>query len=232
MAGLSTAGPRRWLAGAIGLLFGLNLLLAADDERQTRWPVEPDTTTARWLRRGHTFLAAEPVWSMYAPEPWRFTGWWVAVGRRQDGTLVDPITGQAPTLTPPLPGESLLRWVYLWNPPSTSLLSSAAASDPPLAAGQPEAVKTTDVGTEDAYLRFLLRRTADRPLRWLALVYVYETMDDASRSSQVPLLSRLWPADLPPSTVARALQAELYRVEADSLGVAGWRPQPLVSAAE
>ena len=46
----------------------------------------------------------EVIWGMlYAPEPFRAAGWWVSVGWRGDGTAVDPITGELPTLEPPSP---------------------------------------------------------------------------------------------------------------------------------
>ncbi|HJN29785.1 MAG TPA: hypothetical protein QF604_17920, partial [Candidatus Latescibacteria bacterium] len=77
-------------------MMGLNVLLAVDDERQNRWPVEPDTEAARRYAPGSIFLAAEPEWAMYAPEPLRFTGWWVAIARTQQGDLIDPITGKLP----------------------------------------------------------------------------------------------------------------------------------------
>ena len=219
--------PGRWLPRMIALLFSLNLLLAADDERQRRWPVDPDTTLARWLRRGHTFLAAEPVWWMYAPEPWRFTGWWVAVGETAGGELIDPITGQRPHLLPPVPGASMLRWAYLGNPPSITgpiRVTVPAAESVNPAADAP-------YGMADAYERFLLRQDRrqppDRRLQWLALVYVYEALDGPERSTQRPLLSRVWPDTVSAGRVARALGAQLYHVNADSLGVPGWRPTPI-----
>jgi hypothetical protein len=124
----SAAVAQIWVARILAGLMATNLLLAIDDERQFRWPVEPETSMARWLRRGHTFLAAEPVWAMYAPEPLRFTGWWLPVAKTIDGDLVDPLTNGAPTIAAFSAVESRLRWAYLGNPPSSPAESEALNS--------------------------------------------------------------------------------------------------------
>ncbi len=181
--------------------------------------------------RGHTFLAAEPVWSMYAPEPWRFTGWWVAVGETASGDLVDPITGRRPSLQPPPLGESMLRWAYLWNPPSTAGPSFSAAPTPS-SLPHPITPEATDAfGTADAYEQFLLRRNLRQPpgsrLQWLAMVYVYEALDGSEQARQRPLLTRVWTDHVPARHVAEAL-GTLYHVDVDSIGAPDWRPVPII----
>ena len=143
-------------------------------------PLSPIRKRPDGMRRGHIFLAAEPVWAMYAPEPLRFTGWWVAIARTQQGDLTDPITGKLPTLAPPWPADSRLRWSYLWTPPTDD--------------------SSTGGGTQWGYLQFLLRRapaTSPPTMQWLGLVYVYETTDGSARGQISPLLGAVWPENLP-----------------------------------
>ncbi len=202
-----------WLPRMVGLLLAANVALAADDERQLRWPVEPDTDIARWLRRGHTFLAAEPVWAMYAPEPLRFTGWWVAVGQTTQGAFVDLLTGQIPSITPPTRVDSPLHWAYLGNPPS-----------------EPVAQQGT---TQQAYLQFLMRRELEQrgndPLTWLGLIYMHETLVGPNTGRIVGLFTGAWPVNLPVRDVAEALDIPLFRVEPSRLGDSDWEPQPLLA---
>ncbi|MBT5055386.1 MAG: HTTM domain-containing protein [Gemmatimonadetes bacterium] len=220
---------RIWVARLLTGLLAINLLLAIDDERQFRWPVEPDTALARWLRRGHTFLAAEPVWAMYAPEPLRFTGWWVPVGKTLEGELVDPLTGGPPTIKAPSAVESSLRWAYLGNPPSSSTASDAAASPRAATTTDPASGPEVSAGTtQQAYLRFFLRQRSEQAalpaFAWLGLVYVYEVLEGPDRGRLVPLLSARWPEDLPAIQIADALQRPVFQLQASRLGDAHWTP--------
>ena len=228
----SAAVAQIWVARILAGLMVTNLLLAIDDERQFRWPVEPETSMARWLRRGHTFLAAEPVWAMYAPEPLRFTGWWLPVAKTIDGDLVDPLTNGAPTIAAFSAVESRLRWAYLGNPPSSpaesEALNSTRATMSTGMAPRPELSAST---TQKAYLRFFLRQRSEHAALpafvWLGLVYVYEVLEGPDRGRMVPMISASWPEDLPAIQIADALQHPVFKLDASRLGDAHWTPRKM-----
>jgi hypothetical protein len=52
---------------------------------------------------------------MYAPEPFRNVGWWIAVAWHADGIVTDPITASVPTMQPPSANgtRSRLRWMAM-----------------------------------------------------------------------------------------------------------------------
>jgi|TARA_Y100000758_G_C15773711_1_gene320619 hypothetical protein len=62
-------------------------------------------------------------------------------------------------------------------------------------------------------------------MQWLGLVYVYETTDGSARGQISPLLGAVWPENLPASTVANALGAPLFQLEAERLGDPSWTPR-------
>ena len=59
-------------------------------------------------------------WTMYAPSPPAYNGWWVCVGRTRSGAEIDPITGAVPTFAPPgnaaWPFGGLGSIYWFWEP--------------------------------------------------------------------------------------------------------------------
>jgi hypothetical protein len=178
---------------------------------------------ATWVLKLKYLLGVENSWAMYAPEPARYGGWWVALGQRQDGSVIDLITGEGPTLEAPFPRKGAhhgLRGHY-W--------SQAPYQD----------------GPQHTYLRFLLWRNQTAPevdhIVDLQLLYVYECYEPASMSGsshrRYPLSVLTWPAADKTNGAPAAAGADrgrgtseawvLYRAELDRLGTPDWRPARL-----
>ena len=204
--------------------FALNLLVNIEGNRLRA--LEADLRTpyrgAEWMLKLKYLLGVERTWAMYAPEPIRYGGWWVALGGRQDGRVTDLITGEAPTLDPPFPRRGAhtgLRGHYWSQPPYED-------------------------GPQQTYLRFLKWRNQDVPdgdrVVDLHLVYVYACYEPACMSGSspktYPLSIQRWPEDdsrrpapaeegHPGTAGCRAWV--LYRPEFDRLGAPDWQPARL-----
>lgn len=165
----------------VALGMALALLVTMEGERVVKW--EGDRAWpypgARHIARARYLLGMEVVWGMYAPEPFRHTGWWIAVAWRGDGTVVDPITGAPPTLQPPNPGapDAQLRWLAMSDAPWRD-------------------------GVQHAYRNFLLERrngsasdrTDDGQLRRLALIWANERLSPyQAPAAPTPVLVLSWP---------------------------------------
>lgn len=197
------------LAGAIAVTAEGERVAAA--RAHGAWPY----CGAAWVARLKYVLGTEVGWRMYSPTPHLDTGWWVGVGWRGDGLVVDPIAGAPPCLAPP-PARgpvARLRWLYL---------SDAPYLDP-----------DTGSGDQHAYRNFLLARRnapAAAGLRRLALVWVYEPLEPLQMPArQVPLLVLTWPADsVSAGEVAAAVGAAVYQPLYDGDGnLAGSAAAPL-----
>jgi hypothetical protein len=203
------------------VMMALALVITLEGERVVVW--EGDTLWpyrgARHVARLRYLLGMEVVWGMYAPEPFRKAGWWVAVGWRADGTVEDPITGSAPTLKPPqLSGRGArLRWLAL--------------SDAPY--------ETHGWGVQHMYRNFLLTQrngTGPRQLQRLALVWVHEPLTPFTvPTHREPLLVLSWPEhEVSPAAVEQVLgvpmQAPLY--DEDSGVLLGSASSALSSSAQ
>lgn len=138
-----------WVAACLVLSIGGESLV--DRRRDSDWPFAGAEQVARF----YYLLGLETTWRMYAPEPLRQTGWWVAVGWLGDGSLMDPITSAKPTTAaPPTVGAGALRrWLVLSHAPES----------------------VDGLGPQHAY-RNLLIGTADAPLHRLALVWMHEPL--------------------------------------------------------
>ena len=178
---------------------------------------------ATWVLKLKYLLGVESSWAMYAPEPARYGGWWVALGQRQDGSVIDLITGKPPTLDAPFPRKGAhygLRGHY-W--------SQAPYQD----------------GPQHTYLRFLLWRDRTAPevdrIVDLHLLYVYECYEPACMSGsshrRYPLSVLTWPDADKTNRAPATAGAEgapnpsdawvLYRAEFDRLGKPDWKPARL-----
>ena len=183
----------------------LALILTLEGERVVAWDGDRvwPYAGARQVARLRYLLGMEVFWGMYAPEPFRDTGWWVSVGWRADGTVVDPITGQSPTLQPPSPSGpgSRLRWLALSDAPYLS----------------------DGWGIQQVYRNFLLARrngTGARELHRLALVWVHEPLtpfDPPVRRQ--PTLILTWPEGrVSPEAVEQVLETRLHAPLYDGTG--------------
>lgn len=179
-----------------------NRLLGLDAGHRSPYP------RANWVLKLKYLLGVESLWTMYAPEPARYGGWWVALGRLQDGREIDLVTGKAPTIEPPFPrrGEHAgLRGHYWSAPPYQG-------------------------GPQHTYLQFLLWRNqrsdeSDRVVD-LHLVYIYECYEPACLSGGTPARSyppsiMKWPQDQP---IPEPEGYMLYRADFDQLGASDWQP--------
>jgi len=200
----------RVLAGFMALA----VVITLEGERVVAW--EGDTTWpypgARHVARLRYLLGLEVVWGMYAPEPLRNAGWWVAVGWQADGKVVDPITGLPPGLDPPAPSGpgSNLRWLALSDAPD-------------LVHGW---------GVQHIYRNFLLaqRLNSGSPeLLRLALVWVHEPLTPfAAPTQRESLLILSWPehavsTSLLEQVLGTCLQAPVYNEESGALlGASGY----------
>ncbi|HJP29169.1 MAG TPA: HTTM domain-containing protein [Candidatus Latescibacteria bacterium] len=190
--------PRRVVAErVVAGLMALGLLITAEGERVVAW--EGDTVWpyagAGHVARLRYLLGMEIIWGMYAPEPFHAAGWWVAVGWHADGTVVDPITGEPPTLRPPAPSGpgSRLRWL--------------AFSDAPYL--------DDDWGIQHIYRNFLLERRNGRgadQLHRLALVWVHEPLTPfESPVLRQPALVLTWPqGQVSAAAVEEVLETSLH----------------------
>ncbi len=205
----------RWSRRALAaLLFGCmvvniegsRLRLLPSDEA---WPY-PGADSVLRLKY---FLGLETEWSMYAPEPPEFGGWWVAVGRTADGRELDPITGGAPTFARPWPrtgpfaGHLGLFWSQHPGPEDESWEAS-----------------------QHRYLRFLLwqdeRSPHQRRLTDLWLIYMYEPLLPPERArSTYPLLVLKWPQESMKQASGSLLRREpVYEIDLQRLGDPDWVP--------
>ncbi len=223
VASLACCGRARQylLIAFFGLCFVVNIegnrLRALDAGLRMSYPGAP------WVLKLKSLLGVESSWAMYAPEPARYGGWWVALGHRQDGSAIDLITGEAPTLEAPFPrteAHAGLRGHYWSQAPY-------------------------EEGPQRTYLRFLLWRNQRAPdvdhFVDLHLIYVYECYQPAcmSRSSprRYPLSVLTWPVDDKTNPALSAAGADrepgtseawvLYRAEFDRLGTPDWGPARL-----
>ena len=196
----------RWVAA----LMVLALAITLEGERVVAWEGDGDRPWpypgAGHIARLRYLLGMEVIWGMYAPEPFRHVGWWVAIGWQADGRVVDPITGQAPTLDPPDPSgaDADLRWLALSDAPE--LLQGW--------------------GVQHTYRNFLLAQrnhSGSRRLQRLALVWVHEPLTPFHAPHQrQPLLVLSWPErDMPAATLEQvlgtALQMPVYDVDSGVL---------------
>ena len=192
---------------------------------ETDWPYPG----AEWVLRLKYVFGVESSWAMYAPEPARYGGWWVAAGRRRNGDVIDLITGETPVQTRPFPRRGAHAGLlgHYW-------------SEPPY-----------EGGPQHTYLRYLLWRNGRAPrgeqVTDLCLVFLYEPPPAEAADGSVsaapwspprayPLAVLGWPtatptvaAATPESTRTRGILDSwtLYRAELDRLGDPAWRPRRL-----
>jgi hypothetical protein len=109
---------------SLAALMALAILTTAEGERVVAWEGEEvwPYAGAQQVARLRYLLGIEAVWGMYAPEPFRNVGWWIAVAWHADGTVTDPITGSVPTMQPPSANGtgSRLCWMAMSDAPFIS----------------------------------------------------------------------------------------------------------------
>ena len=138
---------------------------------------------AQQVARLRYLSGMEAVWGMYATEPFRNVGWWIAVAWHADGTVTDPITGSVPTMQPPSANGtgSRLRWM--------------AMSDAPFISSDEDG----RWGVQDLYRNFLLEHRNQEgasKIHRLALVWVHEPLTPFEvPARRDPALILTWPKD-------------------------------------
>ena len=206
--------PLQW---ALGALFGIGLLINVEGHRLIGLEEVP-YAGAQWVERLKYILGLEVEWTMFAPTPPTYSGWWVAVGRTADGREIDAITGRAPTLDKPrrgvfpLEGLGASYWFAL-----------------PVETGVPEYT----------YTRFLLWRDGrenppEQRLTHLLLLFVYESylpIQNADHAA-VPVLVLRWPdgpeverPQLVEGSFLRGLK--IYEIDYENMGEVSWAPKAL-----
>lgn len=213
----ATASRRRPRIVAASMV--LALVITAEGERVVAW--DGDTVWpypgARHIARVRYLLGMEVFWGMYAPEPFRQTGWWVAVAWRADGTVIDPITGARPVLQPPSPAapDAMLRWLALSDAPWLD----------------------NGWGIQHAYRDLLLERrngTGSQHLQRLALIWVHEPlMPFDAPAPLAPVLALSWPQDAVAkedveAIIGASLELAAYDEDTGALRL----PPPLSSSAQ
>ncbi len=196
-------------------LMALCLIVTLEGERVVAW--EGDRVWpyagARHIARLRYLLGMEVIWDMYAPEPFRAAGW-VSVGWRGDGTAVDPITGELPTLEPPSPSGpgSRLRWLAMSDAPYLS----------------------DGWGIQQVYRNFLLAQrngSGARELYRLALIWVHEPLTPfVSPALRQPALILTWPEGrVSRQAVEQVLETRLHAplYDAETGTMIGVRPLSL-----
>jgi hypothetical protein len=170
----TVSGSRRRLAVAVLVLQVAAVIITVEGHRIATSGERSPYPGSRQLLRCKYLLGTEARWTMYAPEPFTDTGWWIAIAWTTDGRVIDPITGAEPTTRPPSPddGSVSLRWLYLSEAPS----------------------RVDGVDIHAAYRDFLLTRRNTPASERLALVWMFEPLSPFDAPTQrLPLLSLTWP---------------------------------------
>lgn len=209
--GVAQRNEWRWVLVA---LFASGLLINIEGHRLLGLEKAP-YAGSEWIERLKYMLGLEVEWTMFAPYPPSFSGWWVAVGRTADGREIDPITGRPPTLQKPSRGTFPLKG-----------LGAAYWFSLPTERGAPEYT----------YARFLLwqderQEPPEKRLTHLTLLFMCEPFlpIQNEQHSIVPIVVLHWPQGVeeqrPPlgeDSILRDLQ--VYEIDYDEMGEEGWEP--------
>jgi predicted DCC family thiol-disulfide oxidoreductase YuxK len=114
--GAAPGGRRRWARPGLEALAGLVLVAVVVDVHNLNFATRfglPRLPQPAWMQAIVQAPQLHNEWRMFAPDPFRYDGWWVVDAVTTRGERVDPLTGRKPTFDKP--ADLAARYDVFWH---------------------------------------------------------------------------------------------------------------------